>query len=815
MFFGKKNEEKICMGEGYSIDDIRRRRVVVELPDSDRKGHFWCFGTTRVGKSICVDALVHTPDGWKRIGDIKVGDKVTTPDNGIATVTGVFPQGELDLYKVIFEDGRWVEASADHLWEIHHRHWRGKYKPGVSRAGKAKPRILTTEQLKAQIESNKGKFGVRLIKPVSKPKKNLPVHPYVLGVLLGDITISSEEVIDRFRKLLPEECELVLHRDRKTVYEYYIRPKNGEKKIIKDFLKKIGLFGKRAWEKFIPEEYLESDIKDRLELMRGLLDTDGYVNKNGAVIYTATSKQLAKDFQRLAWSLGCIAYIKERQKKYTLNGERKNGRLSYNITIRAYDNPRDLITRPDRRERLPVNYAYKDMKLGVKEIVYSRKAEAVCIKIDTEDGLFITDNYIVTHNTRLMENMIVQDIRKGHSVVVIDPKGDADLLSNIVLTAAETGRLDDLVYISPIYPDYSAIIDPLSHYYMPEELVAHIVSGVETGKEPFFYNVAYEISLAVVLALLEKQKYSKDKKGFNLLDIKNYISHSNLQELAQSIQYIAFSNEKSKQIYSDLQKILESPQDYYSKVSSSLRVALTELTSGNIGKILGKADSNRFITRLEEGKTVILIAQLGSLLTHKAAFTVGKVIISMIGSFVGRKFSAGQTVNPPMSVFIDEAQNVLYYGIDDLFAKAGGAGVWMHGFCQSVSQLYAEIGEDKAKSILDNTNTKIFMRVPDVDTSRYASNHFGKIRVYSPIMSAGGAVSTREEERDTVPDDLFITLKPRIFYMISYGGRYKAKTLDTDKVVANLPFKFKIVFPEIKTVAKISQAPLPAKDKEG
>lgn len=404
--------------------------------------------------------------------------------------------------------------------------------------------------------------------------------------------------------------------------------------------------------------------------------------------------------------------------------------------------------------------------------------------------------------TRLMESMIVQDIRKNYSVVVIDPKGDAELLANIVLTASETGRLNDLIYVSPIYPDYSAIIDPLSHYYMPEELVAHIVSGVETGKEPFFYNVAYEISLAVVLALLEKQKYSKEKKGFNLLDIKNLISHSDLKELAQSIQYIAFSNERAKQIYSDLQKILESPQDYYSKVSSSLRVALTELTSGNIGKIVGKADSNRFVTRLEEGKRVILIAQLGSLLTHKAAFTVGKVIISMIGSFVGRKFSAGKTVNPPLSIFIDEAQNVLYYGIDDLFAKAGGAGVWMHGFCQSVSQLYAEIGEEKAKSILDNTNTKIFMRVPDVDTSRYASNHFGRVRVYSPIVSAGGAVSTREEERDTVPDDVFITLKPRVFYMISYGGRFKAKTLDSNKVIAKLPFKFKITFPEIKTVSK-------------
>lgn len=585
-------EGMTLLGEGYSIDDPQRKRITVKLPDSDRKGHFWCFGTTRSGKAEPLDARVLTPEGWRYMGDLRFGDKVITP-NGESSVTGIFPQGVMDIYRITLEDGREVQATLDHLWFVRHEN---------------KADIFETKRLK----------------------------PY---------------------------------------------------------------------NHFLP-----------------------VCNENGGI----------------------------------------------------------------------------EKFIAIRSIEKIRQDEARCISIDDEHGLYITNDNIVTHNTRLMESMIVQDIRKGYSVVVIDPKGDADLLANIVLTAAEMDRLEDLVYISPIYPEYSAIIDPLSHYYMPEELVAHIISGVETGKEPFFYNVAYEISLAVVLALLERQKYSKEKKGFNLLDIKNMISHSSLKELAQSIQYIAFSNERARQIYSDLQKILESPQDYYSKVSSSLRVALTELTSGNIGKIVGKADSNRFVSRLEQGKSVILIAQLGSLLTHKAAFTVGKVIISMIGSFVGRKFSSGKTVNPPMSIFIDEAQNVLYYGIDDLFAKAGGAGVWMHGFCQSVSQLYAEVGEDKAKSILDNTNTKIFMRVPDVDTSRYASDHFGRVRVYSPIVSASGGVTTREEERDTVPDDLFITLKPRIFYMISYGGRFKARTLNTSDIVTALPFKFKIVFPEIKATAKES-----------
>ena len=88
----------------------------------------------------------------------------------------------------------------------------------------------------------------------------------------------------------------------------------------------------------------------------------------------------------------------------------------------------------------------------------------------------------------------------------------------------------------------------------------------------------------------------------------------------------------AEQLSVDMQKILNNPQDYYSKIASTLRVALMELTTGNIGAIIGKADRNRFLSRLNEGEGVIMVVHLGSLLTRKAAYTVGKVILSMIKS---------------------------------------------------------------------------------------------------------------------------------------------------------------------------------------
>lgn len=393
--------------------------------------------------------------------------------------------------------------------------------------------------------------------------------------------------------------------------------------------------------------------------------------------------------------------------------------------------------------------------------------------------------------TRALENMVEQDIRKGNSVVVIDPKGDLELFSKIIQVAFEEKRHQDLILVTPIFPSFSAVLDPLAYYYMPEELVGHIVSGIEVGKEKFFYNVAYEISLIVVQSLILIARHEGKQVSFNLNDVKNYISRESISELKAQIDSID-SNE-ARQLSQDMDKVLASPADYYGKVSSSLRVALMELSSGNIGKIVGKADSNRFMRKLENGERVIMVVHLGSLLTRKAAYTLGKVVVSMIQSFTGRVFSSGKTVNPPLCLYIDEAQNVLYFGIDDLFAKSGGANVWVHGFCQSVSQIYAAIGEDYGNAILDNTNTKMFMRVPDAETAEYVVRHFGTHKVMSPIVNVSGGMATREVEEDILKPSDILNLPPRQFYMLTYSGTYKGKTCNISDLYID------IKFPDVET----------------
>ena len=236
--------------------------------------------------------------------------------------------------------------------------------------------------------------------------------------------------------------------------------------------------------------------------------------------------------------------------------------------------------------------------------------------------------------TRLIELMMEQDIRKGNSLVFFDPKGDIDIFSKIVQIACEENREDELCLVTPIFPECSAKMDPLAYYFMAEELVSHVVSGIK-AREEFFINIAYETTFVIILSLLFFAKIKNERPNLNFNSVKERASYTDLKNL--EVQLTDYENDpEAEEILASLRQILASPQDYFSKVSSSLRTVLTSLSAGSVGAIIGKAKANNFIKRLEQGKRVILIVQTGSLLTRKTAHIVARVLLSMIQSFVGR-----------------------------------------------------------------------------------------------------------------------------------------------------------------------------------
>ncbi|MDY0300850.1 MAG: TraM recognition domain-containing protein [Trichlorobacter sp.] len=393
--------------------------------------------------------------------------------------------------------------------------------------------------------------------------------------------------------------------------------------------------------------------------------------------------------------------------------------------------------------------------------------------------------------TRLAENIIEQDIKKGMSVIYFDPKGDQEIFSKVVNVADKAGRLSEVMLVTPIYPEYSAMVDPLSHYYMPDEIVGHIVSGIETGKEPFFRNVAKEITTAVVLALILLNKKDKRAERLNIDKIRRSITVNEIKKLIDGLR--SEGTPEAERIAGMLEQIHDSGQDYYNKVSSSLRVALTDLSFGNVGKIIGTADSNRFIDRLEKSKGVIMVVHTGSLLTRDAAQTLGKVLLSMVQSFVGRVYmSKKQAVKGGLSVHIDEAQSLLYHGFEEIPAKAGSANVMLTLYAQSVNQIFDAVGDLKGRSILDNINTKLFLRCADVETSKYVSEHFGTKKRLTGIYG-NSTITTRETEEEALKVTDILDLEPREFYMMTYKGRYKGKSITSS------PVDVRITFPEAPT----------------
>ena len=351
------------------------------------------------------------------------------------------------------------------------------------------------------------------------------------------------------------------------------------------------------------------------------------------------------------------------------------------------------------------------------------------------EGHIFTMGATRSGKTRLAEAMIEHDIRAGRSILWIDPKGDNAIFSKIVTVARETGREDELLFFSPVFPRYSVRIDPLSHYFMPEEIVNHVVSGVRV-REEFYFNIAYEVTLVVVQSLMLISRSLGERPVFTFRRIKENIGYRELEALRAQIAEI--DGAEAAEILMNLDQVLSSPQDYFSKVSSSLRTVITSLSSGSVGEIIGKDPANRFIERLEAGESVILVVQTGSLLTRKTAHIMARVLLSVVQSFVGRVLASQNKINPPLAVHVDEASSVLYFGIDDLFNKAGGAGVWLHMLTQSKQDLVAELGTAYAGKILDNTNTKIVFRVNDPNTAAYASRMAGTKKKFFPSIQHAG-----------------------------------------------------------------------------
>lgn len=358
----------------------------------------------RTGKGSVPTSKILTPTGWTTYGEIKEGDKVICANGTVTTVNGVFHRGKVPMYEVEFDGGYKTKCSFDHLWTVQTEEDRAHWGTNT--------RTMKFEDMIPHFFRGTDKhsnYSVQYVKPIEFGNDNkcaLLVKPWLLGALLGDGIIgetdtrfvnSEDDVIARFEGELPDGCSLTKE---KREYHYRVRGT-----ALRDNLRKLGLRGNHSYDKFIPREYLFADVETRTELLRGLMDTDGYASSSGKrkkacqMEYSTVSKQLCEDVKFLVQSLGGRVTYAVKQGAYRKpDGERIKTRKYYRITI-SFAN--DFIPFSSKKHAAKYEVKRPILRNFMRGYKYLGKQECICISIDDESGLYVTDDFIVTHNTTL------------------------------------------------------------------------------------------------------------------------------------------------------------------------------------------------------------------------------------------------------------------------------------------------------------------------------------------------------------------------------------------------------------------------------
>ena len=370
-----------------------------------------------IGKANIMSTKIVTPTGYNTFGNLKVGDLVASRDGSFVPITGIYDQGEKDTYKVTFSDGSSTICCKEHLWTVQTKEDRIKRKGDKkhkSSDGK-KYRTIELQDIMKDYETIENgnirhKYSIDYCEPVQFSKKELPLNPYVLGILIGDggltngvvnFTNTEQDIIEKVECLLPSNDCLVRLKNESIKYE--IRNKQSHKTSnTKKILISLGLINKYSYEKYIPKDYLLSNVEDRIRFLQGLIDTDGYINENGCTVeYTTVSKQLAEDIKFLVQSLGGRITTATKQGRYKDKyGNKIECRLAYRMNISFSNNimPCSSIKHLKKYKNKTTQY-----KRYITNIEYHGKEECRCIMVDHPEHLYLVDDFIVTHNTVLGE----------------------------------------------------------------------------------------------------------------------------------------------------------------------------------------------------------------------------------------------------------------------------------------------------------------------------------------------------------------------------------------------------------------------------
>lgn len=322
---------------------------------------------------------VYTPSGIKRWGDIRVGDKLYSSYGTETTVTDIPFDDITDVYEITLKDGRKVRASENHLWKVITNY-------------NARKIVTTKDMLENGYLRHRGnyhecKYYLPKNEGVDFNKQILPLPPYFMGIMLGDGCFVHSHYNQADYTSTPEDME---------IYKLYVpykfktvddRHHKWEVPNIGKTLKDLGLYDKKSHTKYIPDIYKYSSREDRLELLQGLLDTDGHIGYGGNPEYVTVSRQLQEDIVEVARSLGINCSIQIRHNKY---GEYYKVVFYSNICLFK-------LPRKASRQAITKTRFYKT---GIVSIKFVGKERSKCVTVDSKDNCYLIADFVVTHNSK-------------------------------------------------------------------------------------------------------------------------------------------------------------------------------------------------------------------------------------------------------------------------------------------------------------------------------------------------------------------------------------------------------------------------------
>lgn len=366
-------------------------------------------GASSTGKAQPLHCEIKSPIRANlTFGSVQIGDDIFGEDGKIYKVLDVIEQGEQDCYEITFNDGSSTCCNDRHLWT----YYRGK-KHLPNYEGVYTAELKTIRKLSTQ------NIYFKCPEPVSYPENVHLIQPELMGMLLAEggftqtsitISVAEQEMIDRLQSFILEP-NYSFHKNKGDNYNYILKYENfrGSKydtNIYKNEIRRLGLLGLCSTDKFIPEEYLRDSYENRMRLLIGMFNCDGSLQRkkhqpgSPTASYSTTSKRLRDDLLELCRSLGYrVSYSSDhRHWKYT-SGE------CFSVTIHT---SLDRKLPFDSRKHLdkytyPIKYVWQ--RRAIKSIEYVGKTEMRCITTSNPSGLYLTDDFIVTHNSASLANI--------------------------------------------------------------------------------------------------------------------------------------------------------------------------------------------------------------------------------------------------------------------------------------------------------------------------------------------------------------------------------------------------------------------------